>query len=277
MNFTNLGALATLTINNTDDFTFGGAYLSVNPTTSTTRAQITGNIALTKSGTGTFTLGGTLVNGGTTAGGNTHTGATTVLGGILVLGEVLSLQNSPFDTTGSITGDATNGLRVGIGGTGVTSLTLGGLTGNKNFADVFTTTAGGYDGLTALTLNPGSGDTHSYAADIGDGAGNLSLIKTGAGTQVLSGTNTYTGTTTGSAGVLIPPPPVALPGYNVADKVIFNGGTIAVQVGGGGTTGDVDTLLTNATKPPEPWESTPPTATSPNGPPSRPPTSARWG
>jgi fibronectin-binding autotransporter adhesin len=245
--FTNLGALATLTINNTDDYTFGGAYLNT-ANSATTRAQITGNIALTKSGPGTFTLGGALVNGAT-AGGNTHTGDTTVLGGILVLGEALSLQNSAFDTAGSITGDAANGLRVGIGGTGVASLTLGGLTGDKNFADVFTSTAGGYAGLTALTLNPGAGDTHSYAADIGNGAGNLSLTKTGAGTQVLSGTNTYTGATTGSAGALIAATAAALPGYNVAGKVIFNGGTIGVQVGGGGwASGDVDTLLTNATQ-----------------------------
>jgi autotransporter-associated beta strand protein len=231
---------ATLTINNTGDYTFGGAALT---TGSTTRAQITGTIALVKSGTGTFTLGGTLA-GGATVDGNTFTGATTITGGILVLGETLSIKNSPFDTAGSIAGDAANGLR-----TNVTSLTLGGLTGGNSFGSRFTTTSGGYDGLTALTLNPGSGVTHTYSGVIGDGAAGMSLIKAGAGTQILSGTNTYTATTTGDAGALIATTTAALPGHDAAGRVIFNGGTIGVQVGGSGwTTGEVDTLLANATK-----------------------------
>jgi len=235
---------ATLTINGSTDTIFGGR----TTTTSTTRAQITGAIALTKNGTGTFTLGGTLT-GGATAIGNTFTGDTTVLGGILVLGESLSIQSSAFDTGASIAGDATNGLRAGIGGTGVTTLTLGGLKGGNSFSSRFTTTSGGYAGLTALTLNPGSGVTLTYSGGIADGAVGMNLIKTGAGTQILSGTNTYTGTTTGSAGLLLATTTAALPGYNVAGQVIFNGGTIAVPVGGGGwTTGEVDTLLANATK-----------------------------
>jgi autotransporter-associated beta strand protein len=142
----------TLTINNTSDFIFGGSTISTSVGTigSLTRAQILGNLALTKSGAGTFTLGGTL-SGGATPGGNTFTGATTILGGVLVLGETIAIQNSPLDTLNSVAGDAANGLR-----TTVTELTFGGLTGNKNLADVFTTTAGGYDAVTGLTLNPGT-------------------------------------------------------------------------------------------------------------------------
>jgi autotransporter-associated beta strand protein len=241
---------ATLTINNTDDYIFGGSTVSTSIGTagSPTSAQIQGNLALVKNGTGTFTLGGTLA-GGATSSGNTHTGDTTVLGGILVLGETISLQNSAFDTGASIAGSSTDGLRAGIGGTGVTTLTLGGLKGGNSFGTRFTTTSGGHDGLTALTLNPGSGVTHTYSGVIGDGAAGMNLIKTGAGTQILSGTNTYTGTTSGSAGALIATTPAALPGYDAAGRVIFNGGTIGVQVGGSGwTTGGVDTLLTNATK-----------------------------
>jgi autotransporter-associated beta strand protein len=189
----NTGSLATLTINNTVDMSFGGADLTSG---NTTAAQILDAIALTKSGPGTFTLGGTL-QGGATEQGNAFTGATKVLAGILSLGETTSLRNSAFDTLNSVTGDATNGLR-----TTVTAFTLGGLTGDKNFGSVFTTTAGGYTGLTALTLNPGTGVTHSYSADIGNGNGSMALIKTGAGTQVLTSGNTYTGNTTINDGTL---------------------------------------------------------------------------
>ncbi len=235
---------ATLTISNTADYSFGGTNIDVGTSTpgTVTSAQISGAISLVKNGAGTFTLGGNLTNGAI-ATGNSFTGSTTVLGGILVLGESTSIRNSAFDTTGSIAGDATNGLR-----SSVTTLTLGGLTGNKNFADVFTTTTGGYTGVTALTLNPGTGVTHSYAANIADGAAGMNLVKAGAGTQILTGTNTYTGTTTATGGVLSAATSAALPGYNVAGKVVFNGGTIGVPVGGGWTTGDVDTLLANATK-----------------------------
>lgn len=83
---------------------------------------------------------------------------------------------------------AANGLKVAV-----TTVTLGGLTGNKNLASVFTTSTGGYSGVIALTLNPGVGVTHSYAGDIADGASGMTLTKTGDGTQIFSGTNTYTG------------------------------------------------------------------------------------
>jgi autotransporter-associated beta strand protein len=82
-------------------------------------------------------------------------------------------------------------------------------------------------------------------------AGSTTLTKSNAGTATLSGTNTYTGTTTVSGGVLLATKPAALPNYDSSAKVIFNGGTVGVRVGGGGsdwTTGQVDTLLSNATK-----------------------------
>lgn len=225
-------AAATLTLNNSDDFSYGGSTVSGSTTTT---AQITGAISLTKSGVGKFTLAA--------GSGNAFTGTTTVLGGILGLGHPNSIQNSVFDTTASIAGDATNGLE-----TALATLTLGGLTGSNSFASRFSTT-GGYDGLTTLTLNPGSGITHSYAGDIGDGAGGMNLNKTGAGTQIFTAPQSHTGTTTGTAGVLLAPAAAVIPGSNIAGKVVFNGGTIGARVGGAGwTTGEVDTLLANATK-----------------------------
>jgi autotransporter-associated beta strand protein len=80
-------------------------------------------------------------------------------------------------------------------------------------------------------------------------AGATTVTKNGAGTLILSGTNTYTATTTAAAGTLLATRAVSLSGYNSAGKVIFNGGTIGAQLGGSGwTTTEVDTLLANATK-----------------------------
>jgi fibronectin-binding autotransporter adhesin len=175
-------------------------------------------ISLTKADAGTWTLSGT----------NTYTGATKVSAGILSLGNSLALQNSALDTTNSVAGSGTAGLR-----TTVTTLTLGGLTGTKNFAStggVFSTTAGGYDSVTALTLNPGTGASPSYSAIIADGATGMTLTKTGAGTQTLTGANSYTGATAVNVGTLL----VNSPGSLAAGSTVtVSGGTL----GGTGTIG----------------------------------------
>ena len=174
---------------------------------------ITGGISLVKKGADTLTLTGS----------NTFSGATTVSAGTLSLGNSLAMQNSPLDTLNSVAGDAANGLK-----TSLTTLTMGGLIGDKDLGGVFTTASGGYSGLTALTLNPGTGAIDSYSADIGDGNLGINLIKTGLGTQGLSGTNTYTGTTTINAGTLV------VSGSISGSAVTVNtGGTL----GGTGTTG----------------------------------------
>ncbi|MEI8045590.1 MAG: autotransporter-associated beta strand repeat-containing protein, partial [Verrucomicrobiota bacterium] len=53
-----------------------------------------------------------------------------------------------------------------------------------------------------LTLNPASGST-TFSGVIGGGAGKLGLVKTGSGTQVLAGSNTYIGDTTVHDGALV--------------------------------------------------------------------------
>lgn len=204
---------AVLIINNTADFTFGGTGISstfngnpVNPT-----AQITGNLELNKMGTGKFTLAA--------GAGNSFTGATAVLEGVLSVGHSTSLQDSPLDTLNSVTGDATNGLQ-----TTVTTLTLGGLLGDKNLASIFTTTSGGYSDLTALTLNPGSTANHEYTGIIANGAAGMTLTKSGAGIQMLAGANTYTGNTTINAG-----------GLNIQSPGALGTGAAGTQVLGSGT------------------------------------------
>jgi autotransporter-associated beta strand protein len=147
-----------------------------------------GQLNVRKSNNGTWILSGA----------NTYSGTTTVAAGTLSLNNSLAAQNSTLDTTASITGTAAAGLR-----TTVTALTLGGLSGNKNLASIFTTTSGGYSAVTALTLNPGTGASPVYTAVIADGAAGMSLTKTGAGTQTLSGANLYTGPTSINAGTLL--------------------------------------------------------------------------
>jgi autotransporter-associated beta strand protein len=170
--------------------------------------------SLTKTGTGTWTLSGE----------NTYSGKTTVSGGTLTLGNALALQNSALDTTASVTGTATAGLK-----TTVTTLTLGGLNGNKNLANLFTTDSGGYTTVTALTLNPGNGVTNTYSGIIADGAAGMTLTKSGVGTQVLTGANSYTGVTTVSAGTLATSGATAT--FGNGDILIGNGATLSLGNG----------------------------------------------
>lgn len=190
-------------------------YVGITNHVSTVTNNTAGAVTITNNGSGTAgvsfgdaisdgTNGGTLsmvqsssTSALTLANANTYSGTTTVSAGLLTLGHSLALQSSALDTLNSITGTSTAGLK-----TTVTTLTLGGLTGNKNIASVFTTTAGGYSAVTALTLNPGSAITHSYSGSLADGATGMTLTKTGSGTQTLEGTNTYTGATSISAGTL---------------------------------------------------------------------------
>ena len=146
--------------------------------------------------------GGTTVGPLILSGANTFSGSTTISNGLLRLDNSLALQNSPLDTTNSVAGAANTGLRLNGA---MTALTLGGLTGNKNFAaagGVFDTTSGGYGTVATLTLNPGTGQTYSYAGVIVNGAAGMNLTKTGAGTQILTGSNTYSGATTITTGIL---------------------------------------------------------------------------
>ena len=102
----------------------------------------------------------------------------------------------------------------------------------------------------------GSGTFSGGIADNIKGAtGNTtSLTKLGTGTQILSGTNTYSGVTTVSAGVLEFVAPSSLYSNNVNGTfwnanymTVGNGGTLAFGVGGSGqfSTSNITTLLTN--------------------------------
>lgn len=137
------------------------------------------SLGLTKLGANTLTLDQA----------NTHAGITRVLQGTLALAHNLALQNSALAT-------AANGS---ITVSGMNSPTIGGLLENVDLADAL---GAGYASVSALTLNPGSGRSVAYDGVIADGAPGMQLVKTGAGTQMLNGANTFTGLTTIRAGIL---------------------------------------------------------------------------
>ncbi len=156
---------------------------------------------------------------------NTFTGATTISAGKVKMNNSLALQYSAYDTTGSngstIGLDVTSGLSSG-------SLTLGGLAGGVNLATAF---SGGFTGfVTKLILNPQTGISNTYSGVIANNVA-MALTKTGAGTQILSGTNTYTGATIVSAGTL-----VAGADSAVSTNGAFGNAATAITLGDAATT-----------------------------------------
>jgi autotransporter-associated beta strand protein len=193
------------TINNSAADLFPG-YLG-SGTADSTAVTAANDLALTKTGSGTFTLG----NGATTTTLSTYDGGTNVNQGTLALGIANALP-------------AANTLAFGSG-----TLTSGAVNINGGTLDLagFSSVAG------AVTLNGGSiidsvgGGTlsgSSYAVQSGSvsaalGGAGSALTKTTAGNVTLSGANTYTGGTAVSAGTLVVNGSIA--------------GTSNVNVGGG--------------------------------------------
>jgi len=182
--------------------------------TPTTSVNTSGG--LVKNGLGTLTLSG--------ADANTFTGASSVNAGELDLSKtaglnaiagnitvgdgitsaVLKLINSNQIADTSIITFNGSGSNAGIFRLNNKNETIGGLssTGGAGIVE----NESGSAATSTLTVNLASGiQTYSGTLRNGDGTGTdgtLAFIKTGAGTQILSGTNAYMGTTTVSAGVL---------------------------------------------------------------------------
>lgn len=147
-----------LTVNSTKDYTFGGT------------GSIGGSGGLTKSGTGTLTIGTT----------NTFAGPVTINGGTLV-------------TAGLTNGGSASPLGAG------TSVTLG------NATLRYTGTADSSDRAFTLSGANGSIDVTNSAGTLtlsGPMGGSGGLTKLGAGTLSLAGSNSFAGSTTIQAGTL---------------------------------------------------------------------------
>ncbi len=144
---------------------------------------------------------------------NTFTGDTTLpTAAKLVIGNNLALQNSALDvgaaggTFALAAGTATGKI---TGESAATSPTFGGLKGSRTLGSAFTASSGGNNetnlaatAVTGFTLNPGTGQTCNYSGIIANFATGTTLTKSGAGLQILTGANTYTGPTTISGGAL---------------------------------------------------------------------------
>jgi autotransporter-associated beta strand protein len=140
-------------------------------------------LGLTKSGTGTLVL----------TGANTYTGGTTISAGTLQAGSATGFSPNSEFTVNSILD--LHGFNSTIGSLSGTGIVLN-------------------NGATAATLTAGNDNGNStFSGVLSDGKSVLGLTKSGTGTLVLTGANTYTGGTTVSAGTL--------------------------QIGNGGTTGSI--------------------------------------
>ncbi|OJU39626.1 MAG: hypothetical protein BGN99_20020, partial [Alphaproteobacteria bacterium 65-37] len=150
----------------------GGGTIDTNGFNTLIDRGITGAGGLTKAGAGTLTLSRA----------NSYAGATTVDAGTLAL---------------SAGGDIAASTGVTLAGAG-TKLDISGASGNRRIQD-FAGVTGTSVTLGNNRLTVGAANNTSFAGDI---AGTGGLIKTGTGTLVLSGANTYSGGTTVNSGTL---------------------------------------------------------------------------
>lgn len=204
---------------------------------------INGTAGLTKTTAGTLELQGA----------NAYTGPTVINAGILRVGS-LEDGGSP-STIGSSTSDAANLVLNGgnfqytgaagstdrlfsVGTTAGSTLEASG-TGAIAFTNTGSMGFNAQTGARTLTLTGTNSGDNTLAADIGDNTGATSLVKSGTGTWVLTGTGGYTGTTTVNAGTLrLDFSGTGAPASNIAGSasgLVMAGGTLDLKGVAAGT------------------------------------------
>lgn len=217
---------------------------------------VTNTVGVTKVGTGTQVLSGA----------NTYTGATRINGGVL---SVSNLANGGLASSVGASSNAAANLVLdggalqytGAGASTDRQFTLGlaggtidaSGSGALNFTNTAAIALNGA-GSHSLTLTGSNTGANTLAAVLGDSGGASSLTKTGAGTWVLTGNNSYTGGTFLNGGTLA----VANDGNlgAASGALTFNGGTLestsafatsrGVTLNAGGGTFQTDADLTVA-------------------------------
>lgn len=203
-----LNKAVTLTAAGTSNITFSGELNHVSGTTN-----------ITKTGTGAVILSNTL---------NDYNGSTAVNEGTLRLGAANVVPNASAVTVASAATFDLNGFAETIG-------SLAGAGNVTGTANTITLTTGGNNASTV------------FSGVISDGAGTLSLTKTGTGTMTLTGANTYDGATLVSAGTLIAANNTAL-GSATGNTTVTAGATLGLQ-GSITITGEAMTLNSNSSSP----------------------------
>jgi autotransporter-associated beta strand protein len=194
---------------------FGALTLGTDNTNQTFSGVISGPNSVTKVGTGTQTLSGA----------NTYNGPTAIQSGTIKVGAANTL---PIGAS----------VLLGNGTTGGT-LDLNGQ--NQQIADLRTSGSGTNQvinsgaGTPVLTLAPSDTDTVSGILGAA-GQNSFSVVMNGTGTLILSGTNTYTGTTSVTNGTLEA-------GANVASGVAGAFGTATTDILVGATSGSASANL----------------------------------
>ena len=199
--------------------------------TQTVANVLSGGLNLTQEGSGALVLSGS----------NSYTGNTTVN-----LGSTLRLGGS------SVLPDGSGAVAVTVNGTldlNGYSPTLPGLSGSGT---ITTSVAG------LATLSVGNTNLScTFGGVIQNGSGQLALTKTGTGTLTITGSNTYSGTTTISSGTLqLGNPPSQMTGSLGSGPVVDNGAlnvevsgttTIAGAISGSGTLTQSSYMMSSGT------------------------------
>ena len=218
-----------LTINNLVDHS---------PTNGTAANSVvlSGSLALTKQGAGKLTFSGS----------NTNTGAYTVAGGTLQFARQISLYNNlPASWTAANLNVQSGGtLAFNVGGTdefttaNVTTL-LANLAASSSATQGMN--AGSSFGFDTTNASGGSFTIANVIADsTGASGGARGLTKSGAGTLVISGTNSYSGPTTITGGTLAIGSSSSLP---TATDLVMTGGKLDLN----GQNATIQSLAVNGT------------------------------
>ena len=154
-------------------------------------ALITGSGALVRDAAANAASSFLILNGS-----NNYSGGTTINAGFVQLGANNAIGTGPLVFTASADRGSLN--MQGFNQT-VAGLTASNTTQYRG--DIYNNQA---NALSTLTINTPTGQTFTYANQIGAlfGWTNIALVKAGAGTQILSGSNRFTGNTTITGGTL---------------------------------------------------------------------------
>ena len=197
--------------------------------------EASGGMGITKGGAGTMLL----------TGANTYTGVTTFAGG--VVNAATFANNGSASSLGAGTGDTDNNS-IGLLFRGGTLQYTGSTAQSTDRAIRLSTDGGGgtidasgstpeatlsftrssspnffeNPGSRTLTLTGVNTGANTFAMAIGE-VGSMSVVKSGAGTWVLSGNNSYSGRTTIGAGTLVANSAAAL---GNGGEIVFAGGTL---------------------------------------------------